>query len=550
MKNSNLKFMGLAVVLFTGLMAGCSGNGNSTADNSPESTITAVKATASAEPATASAEPAKVDNPFAQHMDLSVSYIDIQNAIKPGANDALLKAIEEKFNITIKPVNFGWSDYSEKGKLWAASSQMPDVMFSDAMDTDLASKWADQGITQNLPTDLSKYPNLQKLMNMPDVKGYFTEKGISFIPRPLASLTELPGDRTLIVRKDWMQKLGITQDPGTYDELKKMLTEMVKNNPDGKKDVVGIAIKGSFLGNVLQNAAPLNGWWTKQDGIWKPSVLAPDFVEYVKLMHDFYQAGLIDKDFAIPNQDADGKFAQGKAGMLLDQGKNLRQIEDKWKQYNPNVKFEDAVALMKPVPASDGSQNVFSFYSFWSGTVIKADVDAKKMDRILSLYDYLLSDEGRKLSMYGLKDIDWKMDGDKLVITREKDASGNLPGLMTKYPSADLFANLAAWIGYEGNIYGNADHPGESDYTYNTRTKYDQEMLATGKPLGINWKVNAFVSTFPRTVAKIDVNAELTKIMTAGNIDVEKAWADVVKKIEQNEKEVMNQTNTKFKDES
>jgi putative aldouronate transport system substrate-binding protein len=387
-------------------------------------------------------------------------------------------------------------------------------------------------------------------MNMPDVQGYFTDKGISFIPRPLAVRTELPGDRTLVVRKDWMQKLGYTKDPATYDELKKMLTDMVKNNPDGKKDAVGIAIYNGFMGNVLQNAAPLNGWWTKQDGKWMPSVMGPEFVQYVKLMHDFYQAGLIDKDFAIPNQDAQGKFAQGKAGLLLFQGKNLRQIEDKWKQYNPSVKFEDAVALLKPVPAADGSQKLFSFYSFWSGTVIKADVDQKKMERILSLFDYLLSAEGRKLSMYGIKDTDWKMDGDKLVITREKDASGNLPGLMTKYPSADLFANLAAWIGYEGNIYGNEDHPGESDYTYNTRTKYDTEMLAVGKPLGINWKVNAFVSTVPRTVAKVDVNAEMTKIMTSGNIDVEKAWAEVVKKIATNEKDVMDQTNAKFKDEN
>jgi putative aldouronate transport system substrate-binding protein len=545
MKKNRLIYMSLAVVLLAGLMAGCSGNGNSKTDSSASSVSTSTDAKT-----TAGVETAKASNPFAEHMDLTVSYIDIQNAIKPGANDALLKAIEDKFNITIKPVNFGWSDYSDKGKLWAASSQMPDVMFSDAMDTDLANKWADQGITQSLPKDLSSYPNLQKVMNMPDVQGYFTDKGISFIPRPLAVRTELPGDRTLVVRKDWMQKLGYTKDPATYDELKKMLTDMVKNNPDGKKDAVGIAIYNGFMGNVLQNAAPLNGWWTKQDGKWMPSVMGPEFVQYVKLMHDFYQAGLIDKDFAIPNQDAQGKFAQGKAGLLLFQGKNLRQIEDKWKQYNPSVKFEDAVALLKPVPAADGSQKLFSFYSFWSGTVIKADVDQKKMERILSLFDYLLSAEGRKLSMYGIKDTDWKMDGDKLVITREKDASGNLPGLMTKYPSADLFANLAAWIGYEGNIYGNEDHPGESDYTYNTRTKYDTEMLAAGKPLGINWKVNAFVSTVPRTVAKVDVNAEMTKIMTSGNIDVEKAWAEVVKKIAQNEKDVMDQTNAKFKDEN
>jgi putative aldouronate transport system substrate-binding protein len=157
MKKNRLIYMSLAVVLLAGLMAGCSGNGNSKTDSSASSVSASTDAKT-----TAGVETAKASNPFAEHMDLTVSYIDIQNAIKPGANDALLKAIEDKFNITIKPVNFGWSDYSDKGKLWAASSQMPDVMFSDAMDTDLANKWADQGITQSLPKDLSSYPNLQK----------------------------------------------------------------------------------------------------------------------------------------------------------------------------------------------------------------------------------------------------------------------------------------------------------------------------------------------------------------------------------------------------
>jgi putative aldouronate transport system substrate-binding protein len=538
--------LGIAVLLLAGLVSACGGNKNNETKQEPS---TSASATQPAESSAGASPSASAENPYAEHIDLSVGFPDIQNYMS-GKDDAMLKFIEERFNITIKPVNFTWSDYGEKGKLWAASSQLPDLMFSSEMDTDLANKWAEQGITRYMPQDISKYPNIEKLMNMPDVQGYFTDGGISFLPRPLATRAEIPNDRNLFVRKDWMQKLGYTSDPDSYEKLKAMVTDFVKKNPDGRKDVAGIAINYAWLGNLFQNAAPTSGWYVKSNGKWMPSAMAPEMLDFVKLLRDFYQSGLIDRDFAVPNQDADGKFAQGKAGILLGQAKNMNQLEEKWKQYNPNVKFEDAVGIIKPVPAADGNQYLFSYYSFWSGTVIKADVDDKKMDRVLSLYDYLLSPEGRKLSMYGFEGTDWKMDGDALVITREKDASGNLAALSSKYPSADLFASLAAWVGYEGSIYGNKDHPGVSDYTYNTRTKHEEEMLAIGKPIGINWKVNAFVSTVPRTVAKVDVNAEMTKIMTSKDNDVDKQWSAVVKKIEQNEKEVMDQVNEKFKDEN
>ncbi|MDB4867412.1 MAG: putative aldouronate transport system substrate-binding protein [Cohnella sp.] len=543
-KKRKMVKMGIAAFLLVSVISGCSSGKNSDTKQQPTTSAGASSSTVSS--ATASSSEV---NPYAEHIDLSLGFPDIQNNFSD-PNDAMLKFLQDKFNITIKPVNFTWSDYGEKGKLWAASGQLPDFMFSSDMDTDLANKWAEQGITRYMPKDMSKYPNIEKLMSMPDVQGYFTDSGISFLPRPLATRAEIPNDRSLFVRKDWMQKLGYTSDPDTYDKLKTMVADFVKKNPDGRKDVAGIALNYAWIGNLFQNAAPMYGWYVKSNGKWMPSAMAPDMINFVKLMRDFYQSGLIDKDFAVPNQDADGKFAQGKAGVLLSQAKNMNQLEDKWKQYNPNVKFADAVGIIKPVPAADGSQYLFSYYSFWSGTVIKADVDDKKMDRILSLYDYLLSPEGRKLSMYGFEGTDWKMDGDQLVITRAKDATGNIPALGKKYPSADLFASLAAWVGYEGNIYGNKDHPGVSDYAFDTRTKYEQDMLATGKTLGLNWKVNAFVSTVPRTVAKVDVNAELTKIMTSRDNDVEKQWNAVVKKIEQNEKEVMDQVNTKFKDEN
>lgn len=63
-----------------------------------------------------------------EHMDLTVSLWDIENSFPEGKEkDAILKAVEEKFNVTFIPMNVGWDGYGEKMNVWAASGSLPDI---------------------------------------------------------------------------------------------------------------------------------------------------------------------------------------------------------------------------------------------------------------------------------------------------------------------------------------------------------------------------------------------------------------------------------------
>ena len=41
--------------------------------------------------------------------------------------------VEEKFNVTLVPMNVGWGDYNDKYMTWAAAGEMPDVAGGTAM---------------------------------------------------------------------------------------------------------------------------------------------------------------------------------------------------------------------------------------------------------------------------------------------------------------------------------------------------------------------------------------------------------------------------------
>lgn len=68
------------------------------------------------------------------------------------------------------------------------------------------------------------------------------------------------------------------------------------------------------------------------------------------------------------------------------------------------------------------------------------------MDRMLRLYDYLLSPEGQRLTSYGIEGVDYRMDGQNIVITRPLDKTTGRPEAITKaYPSLSIFRSLASW---------------------------------------------------------------------------------------------------------
>lgn len=517
--------LGIIVVLLVSLIAACSsgtsneGDAGQVANNKPSTNK--------------GSENAEV--PTSKHIEIKISFPDIGNYIKEDTEDPLLKEIEERFNITITPVHVTWEDYQEKTNLWAAAGQLPDVFFTASTSNSLYKTWVEQGVIRQIP-NLSPYPHLQKLMSKPDVEAHALEGSFYFIPRILTGSNELPEDRTLFVRKDWMEALGYNygydNPPPTWNSLVDMLKDMAENNPDGSTDVAGLTVKslGESWGVLYKNIFPEQGFWTEINGQWLPPELSPNQIAELVAARQLYQSGVLDKDFALPNLDGNAKFAQGKAAAIAHQSKNVGNLETAWKQNQQNIPFEDGVIALPLPPGADGNQYFTVYYSFWSDSLFNASVSDEKMERIMQLYDFLLSPEGRLLSEFGFEGTDYQMAGDKLEITRDMNADGSLPALRDKYPSAGLLGDLVVW-GY-GETYDDHLHPGLSDEAWQIDQDWRNYMYQNGKAYDINWEVNAFVKMMPPIGGAVDVSAEKQKIIF-GTGDITTMWDVVINKLNQ-----------------
>ena len=87
------------------------------------------------------------------------------------------------------------------------------------------------GSIQPLPDDLSAWPNLEKLMNQLDYTRY-SDGHFYAIPRiSFVDLTLACSDAAMIVRRDWMENLGL-DDPTNIDEFIDLVAAFANDDPD------------------------------------------------------------------------------------------------------------------------------------------------------------------------------------------------------------------------------------------------------------------------------------------------------------------------------
>lgn len=388
-----------------------------------------------------------------EHLDVSVAFWDIGRAFEN--NDEVLQKIESDFNITIQPVQVNYADYEEKFKIWAASGQFPDL-FAHSLVSDspgIYADWIKQRLIRPLPDDLTPYPNVYRVAQIPDTLALRRNKKLYMLPRiayPTNDLWML--ERVVFVRKDWMEKLGFA-DPKNFDEFSDMMKAFTRDDPDGNAldDTVGLtAASLDYLSWVFSPTFPqfAASKWVQEDDGWIPYYASPKMNAVAAQFRQLYSDGGLDPNFYLVKEvDALEKFAQGKAGALAYKAtpQSLSKLARLWDKYHPGIDFYDSVKILHLWPAEDGNRYYYVASTYWTESYFSAKVDDRKMDRILKLYDYLLSPEGKMLMKYGIEGKDYVNRDGEIVITRPREESGEFVSLQKLYPSTEIFRNLASW---------------------------------------------------------------------------------------------------------
>jgi len=417
---------------------------------------------------------------FKDQVTISYASWDIDKYMAAAASDAVFQAITKKLNVVIKPIGLTYDDYTQKIQMWAASGNLPDVFSTDAVGTQFYRNWINQNIIRPLPIDLSKYPNLQRYLDTSDIKGLMEEGRYYCIPRKTyPTLAYNAVDRLVEYRWDLAQEAGITKEPETWDEFEAMLEAIVKKDPEGKKiagfTCVNIKQIGGFFWLFSNPAAISDGSgtdykWIKEDGRFIPAIFSKNALPSLQNMRNMYDRGLIDKDLALTKGDQGyDKFVSGKIAALLYGGgyttTNQKIIIDRWKKVNPDKNYADCVRPLKPLKSSDGNAYHATFKTYWSESYFNAKMDDSKLDRIMGLYDFLVSDEGHDYLRYGIKGVDYTKSGDKYTVLLNPTIS-----VVDKYKAMPLFKEMAEWD--QGFPYDNPDAPALDPVIRQTAANY------------------------------------------------------------------------------
>jgi len=521
------KSIAICLAMFLLFLTAC-GTGTPSSTQQPSSTPQSSPKSSEKASVGESSEPESELKPI----EVSVATWDIALGFPDdGTTDPLYDFIKKKFNITIVPKNVTWDDYSEKIQLWAAGGQLPDVFTIDAQGRPFLSTWIKEGLVRPIPDDLSAFPTLNALMQTEVYTTYKHDGHYYGLPKPNFNADlDRSADKAIYYRKDWMEAVGITKIPDSTEEFITLVNAFNEKDPEGTKPVGATAYSIGHLLTMMFSYLPGMGAggnsWILEDGKWTLSLFQKDALPAIKEAKKLFDAGAIDRDVTIVkgNEGID-KFASGRSGVLFYGGTPdyAKRLMDVFNKTYPGKNFYDIVTVTHPWKSLDGNYYVAGTDGPVTENYFNAKtVDDEKMERMLMLSEYLLSPEGSDLISYGLPNVDFTRDGDKVTITREKDDNGEYVNLWKKYPSLNLFGWYATW-----NATFNYYDPGLPEKGREQALAIRDWAKTNAKPAPQSPAMNALEFEGMDTMA-ISGGDELIKLMLSK--DVDKAYNDMLGK--------------------
>lgn len=473
------------------------------------------------EAASASAEP----------MEITVALWDLAESAT--TDDPLVKALEKKLNIRIKPIPLNWANYAQQLQMWASTGQLPDIFSSDAIHSSYYKSWVEQGVIKPIPEDLSAYPHLSDYLSTPEIQDFKEDGRLYFVPRKTYDSTDYNVlDRLVLYRWDLAQQAGITKEPETWEEFGAMLKAIIAADPENTRIAGLSAVSNLLVGGLFwlygAPAATSDGSgsdfkWIKEDGRYIPAVFSKHAIESLKLIRQFYIDGLIDPELTVTRGEMGrDKFAQGKVAALISAGLfenvDIHIYRERWLKLHPgDDSFYDKVKVLKPLVALDGNRYHSVFKSFWSESYISSKVDDEKMDRILRLLDYMNSPEFKEMRHYGMEGVDYVKEGSKFAVTDPE------AGVLTKYK---YFTGLAKLLEWDGMAELDPDYAGISPEAHKAQSELLDYSMKTTTPQPYESRLTN-LSTKTKDGFTIFDNDDMIRVMIS-KLPVEVIWKDII----------------------
>ncbi len=410
--------------------------------------------------------------------------------------DMYTDIINEKFNVKINATNYSYEDWDTMVNTAINGNSLTDTIQFNLKAYNFGStyeSWVDFGMLKALPDNMSKWPNLKNMLdNISNIDALKIDGKLYGIP--IANDIKNPqkdfSNFTYVYRRDWAKKIDEMypdRDPVyregdvyTWDEFKRLCDAFNTNFK---------ALSGMSQGSVLVDEE----WaFPSVTNFYKdaPHCYAKD--DSGKAIANFagekYLAGLeVAKDFVsgkkIYSQDqfnfaankANQLYLGGQAAILYDNYSlaNYIKLRKLFKASQKLVDLDDGTAFLK-IKGPDGKYALEGTENWFSMTMFNADISDKKQEKILDILDYLLTEEGTRLAIYGKEGYDYSIVDGKVVLSEMGWEKDSMTGQYATKTNGAKYLRYMATLGNDTKSYD----PFTEQDAYNLLNAWQEEMKA------------------------------------------------------------------------
>ena len=425
--------------------------------------------------------PFLVEDQFDKDGKLIISYFAIDLDSLQSQTDgtkAIIDFIENKFNVKFKFLTGTSSSWQNVLNQYIGGGDVPDIFFHNKVEPSY-STWLEEGYLFNYSSYLNDYPNLKKAFERYDTNALKGLLGGDYYGYPIVmdSTTEddVINEHALYYRRDWYSALkakGYKPTSGrelvdpesaefSYLNFYDLCEGYTKGDPDGngKDDTYGYALTkdgGVYWWYPILSLFGVthDGWhYDSSQNQWMPDCTSDNMKEAVMFLADMYDKGFINSNYATTCTQANMKneFVNGVAGMMTynatyPMGLGILDLMDSYT--SATVKLSDVVRGM-PVPTGlDGTKRMYGYANRYGYNSINNDVTTNKKKTIMSIMDWMLSEEGQMVLNYGIQDLHYTLNADGTITSKLGNDEHGFPKTLYSAdvaPGAYRIKGLVSW---------------------------------------------------------------------------------------------------------
>jgi len=322
----------------------------------------------------------------------------------------MVKEWLSKFNVEVTFKHPPAGQEREQFNLIIASRDLPDLIEYNWLSYPGG---PEKAISDNIIIKLNELvdnyaPNFKNVLETNELinKQVRTDEGSLYVfPAYSGSKYHISGG--LMLRKDWLDDLGLSV-PETVEEWTNVLT---KFKEEKGSPAPFTADAGTILNveGVFNDPFKIGKDFYLDNGKVKYGPMEPRYKEFLQLMHDWYENGLLDPDFAANDSKAiDSRIIEGQSGALFTyigggMGKYLNAMKD-------DPKFDMVAAQYPVMNKGDKPQFVLRPWEYRGDGSVAITTANKYPERSAELIDYLYSEEGALLKNFGIEGLSYNME--------------------------------------------------------------------------------------------------------------------------------------------